>query len=192
MKTWIPAIVIALSLVACQGQPAKVETPTYEQAASNPFRMTNYAATDALLKNYGSVFTNNRGNDSGPAPFVITTLVNVDQLEQSSTLGRAISEQISSRLTQTGHRVIDLKVRNSVYMRKSEGEFLLTREIKETAATYRAQAVVVGTYAVSASFVHITLKLVDPASSMVLSAHDYSLPLDPETKSMLRKTGNNS
>jgi len=182
------AIMAGLLLAGCETTAPKVVVPTYEQAASNPFRKANHAAADALLSEYSepASASNSPANNNG-APFVVATLVNIDQLEQSSTLGRSISEQISSRLTQTGKRVIDLKVRNSVYMRKSEGEFLLSREIKEAALGYRAQAVIVGTYAVSASFVHITLKLVDPATSMILSAHDYSLPLDAEVKSMLRR-----
>lgn len=181
------SLLAVTSLAACS-TTTQVAEPTYEQAASNMFRTTNYSAADGLLRSYvGPAYSSNKDTSPSGAPFVVATLVNVDQLEQSSTLGRAISEQISSRLTQSGHKVIDLKVSNSVYMRKSEGEFLLTREIKEVAANYRAQAVIVGTYAVSASFVHITLKLVDPANSTILSAHDYSLPLDNEVKSMLRR-----
>jgi len=184
----LTVILSAAAISACSTTPQSAAEPTYAQAAANPFRSTNYLATDGLLKSYqGPAYASNKEATAAGAPFVVATLVNVDQLEQSSTLGRAISEQISSRLTQTGHKVIDLKVSNSVYMRKSEGEFLLTREIREVAANYRAQAVIVGTYALSASFVHITLKLVDPSSSTILSAYDYSLPLDGEIKSMLRR-----
>lgn len=182
------AIIGSLFLAGCNSTAPRVSEPTYEQAASNPFRTANYAAADALMRTYaGPSSASNTANSNPDAPFVIATLVNIDQLEQSSTLGRAISEQISSRLTQTGKAVIDLKVRNSVYMRKAEGEFLLSRELKDAAISYRAQAVIVGTYALSASYVHITLKLVDPTSSRVLSAHDYSLPHDGEMKSMLRR-----
>lgn len=188
MRNMFLFAVAALSLAGCASTTTGYLAPTYETAASNPFRSANYAAADSLMKGYGGpVSASNSAESIAGAPFVIATLVNIDQLDQSSTLGRTISEQVSSRLTQTGHGVIDLKVRNSVYMRKSEGEFLLSREIKEAAINHRAQAVIVGTYALSATYAHITLKLVDPSSSRVLSAYDYSLPLDSEVKSMLRK-----
>ncbi|WP_306604316.1 FlgO family outer membrane protein [Azonexus sp.] len=163
--------------------------PTYEQAAQHSFKLTNYAALDALMKGYqgsSAVAGNHIAGGSG-APFLVATLANIDQLEQSSTLGRTISEQIASRMTQTGHSVIELKVRNGVYMKRNEGEFLLTREIREVATSHKAQAVVIGTYAESASFIHVNLKLVDPSTSIIIAAHDYTLPLDRQNRSMLTR-----
>ena len=77
-------------------------------------------------------------------------------------------------------------MRNGIYMKRNEGEFLLTREIREVAAAHNAQGVVVGTYAEGANLLHVTLKLVDPSSSLVLAAHDYTLPLNRQVKSLLR------
>jgi TolB-like protein len=180
----------ALLLVACETTPKpRVESePTYEQAQNHPLRAANYSALDELMKPVrgGAASASNRPGDVGSAPYIVSTLANIDALVQSSTLGRVISEQIASRLAQTGHQVVELKVRNGIYMKRNEGEFLLTREIKEVAAAHKAQGVIVGTYAESAGFVHVTLKLVDPASSLVLSAYDYTLPLDRQVRSMLR------
>ncbi len=163
--------------------------PTYEQAAMHSLKLTNYAALDALMKGYQVSPVAMAGNHvaSTNAPFIVATLANIDQLEQSSTLGRTISEQIASRMTQTGHSVVELKVRNGVYMKRNEGEFLLTREIREVATSHKAQAVVIGTYAESAMFIHVNLKLVDPATSIILAAHDYTLPLDRQNRSMLTR-----
>ena len=38
----------------------------------------------------------------------------------------------------------------------------------------------------AANLLHVTLKLVDPSSSLVLAAHDYTLPLNRQVKSLLR------
>ena len=166
-----------------------VPEPTYEQALNNDFKTVNYKAVDELIKHYQSpASANNIAAGSSGSPFIVATLVNIDQLEQSSTLGRTISEQIASRMTQMGLGVVELKVRNGVYMKRNEGEFLLTREIKEVAATHKAQAVVVGTYAESASFIFVTLKLVNPANSLILAAYDYALPLDKQIRRMLRNS----
>lgn len=186
----VVGVSVALVLAACETAPKpRVESePTYEQAQNHPLRAANYNALDELMRPFRSIpsAASNRPGDAGSAPYIVSTLANIDALVQSSTLGRVISEQIASRLAQTGHQVVELKVRNGIYMKRNEGEFMLTREIKEVAAAHKAQGVIVGTYAESSGFVHVTLKLVDPASSLVLSAYDYTLPLDKHVRSMLR------
>lgn len=179
-----------LLLSACETaqRAAAVPEPTYEQAQNNAFSAVNYNAAVELMKRYqGPASASNTTRGVSGAPFIVATLVNIDQLEQSSTLGRLISEQVASRMTQMGYGVVELKVRNGVYMKRNEGEFLLTREIKEVASTHNAQAVIVGTYAESSSLIHVNLKLVNPATSMILAAYDYALPLDRQNRSMLRK-----
>jgi TolB-like protein len=146
-------------------------------------RFTNYLAIDTLMGRRPSSASN---QPSGGA-LIVATVANVDALEKSSTLGRVISEHVASRLTQNGHDVVELKVRNSIYMKNNEGEFLLTRQIKEVAAAHNAQGVIVGSYAISSRFVQVTLKLIDPESGLVLSAYDYTLPQDKQVKSMLHR-----
>lgn len=183
-------LVSGFFLSACETNPkapALAET-TYEQALNNPFNAVNYNAVGELMKRYqGPASASNTVGSVSGAPFIVTTLVNIDQLEQSSTLGRLISEQVTSRMAQMGFGVVELKVRNGVYMKRNEGEFLLTREIKEVASAHKAQAVIVGTYAESSALIYVSLKLVNPANSMILAAHDYALPMDRQIRSMLRK-----
>ena len=180
----------SLLLAACETAPRAPLTsePTYEQALNNSFNTANYNAVAELIKRYPASSSASATNTSANnAPFVVATLVNIDQLEQSSTLGRLISEQVASRMTQMGYSVLELKIRSGVYMKRNEGELLLTREIKEVASTHNAQAVVVGTYAESATLVHVNLKIVNPATSVILAAYDYALPLDKQIASLIRR-----
>lgn len=191
MRALIIAVAVgAMLLSACETAPkapAVATEPTYEQAMNNTFTAVNYGAVTELMKRYqGPASATNSAAGVG-APFIVATLVNIDQLEQSSTLGRLISEQIASRLSQLGNDVVELKVRNSIFIKRNEGEFLLTREIKEIASAHNAQAVIVGTYAESATLIYVSLKLVNPATSKILAAYDYALPLDRQIRSMLRK-----
>lgn len=183
-------VLAGLGLSGCETlqRNGDLPEPTYEEAGKNSFGQANYRAVAELMQRYGAPASVNNRPEGGAAPFIVATVANIDQLEQSSTLGRLISEQVSSRLSQMGHQVVELKLRNGIYMKRNEGEFLLTREIKEVASAHRAQAVVLGTYAESASYIHVSLKLVNPANSMILSAHDYTLPLDRQVRSMLRKS----
>lgn len=185
---WLVLAGLGLSGCETMQRNGDLPEPTYEEAGKNAFVQANYRAVGELMQRYGLPASVNNRPESAAAPFIVATVANIDQLEQSSTLGRLISEQVSSRLSQMGQQVVELKLRNGIYMKRNEGEFLLTREIKEVATAHRAQAVVLGTYAESASYIHVSLKLVNPANSMILAAHDYVLPLDRQVRSMLRKS----
>lgn len=141
---------------------------------------SNYAASDVLV-------ANSKGFLIDGVPVVVTTVVNIDELEQSSTLGRLIGEQVSARFAQTGIKVVEMKLQKAIYIKKGQGELMLTREIKDLAASHNAQAIVVGTYSRAATAVFVNLKIVQPESNIVIAAHDYSLPLNDNIKELLEQ-----
>ena len=145
---------------------------------ADAFIQANYQAADSLQRQLGM---------SVEKPtLLMATLVNIDALDRSSTLGRLVSEQVSARFTQGGYRMVEMKFQNSVYMARGQGELMLTREVHELASNYSAQAVIVGTYGESKEYVFINLKVVEPESNHILSVHDYSLPIDENVRLMLR------
>ena len=181
-KTFLAALAsaLALGIAGCASDPAATRTDlTYEQAAANPLIPANYAAATSLL-------TRLQGQLADGHPLIVATVVNIDALERSSTLGRLISEQVAARFTLAGHRMIEMKFRNNVYMARDQGELMLTREIRALASSHNAQAVIVGTYAQSSDLVFVNLKVIQPETNVVLAVHDYALPLDNMTRSMLR------
>lgn len=182
------ALAVALLAGGCENAPTRVPEPSWQEAQQDPLREANYRAAEALMRQAGlPASTSNRSaKGSSDAPLIVATLANVNALDQSSTLGRLISEQVSSWLTQSRQQVVELKVRNGIYMKRNEGEFLLTREIREVAAEHKARGVIVGVYAEGSRLLHVTLKLIDPETSLVLSAYDYTLPLNQQVKSLLR------
>ncbi len=118
-------------------------------------------------------------------PILIASFVNIDNLEESSTFGRTISEYIGSRLNQNDYRVIEMKLRKSVFMKKSAGEFLLSRDLKDISTRHNAQAIVVGTYATAKSVVYISARIIRLSDSVILSSYAYKLPLGKNTRKML-------
>lgn len=168
-----------LALAGCSDTPQKKPDPTWEQAGSSPLIHANYKAADFLLAGLPSAVGRTQ-------PLIIATVVNIDNLDQSSTLGRLTSEHLSARFTQAGFRMIELKYRNSVYVKRSQGELMLTREINELAQSHDAQAVIIGTYGQSNDFVFINLKVIQPATNIVLAVHDYALPLDGSIRALLK------
>lgn len=150
----------------------------------NPFIQNNYAAADVLISQL-------KGQVNLTNPIIIATLVNIDDLNNSSTFGRLVSEQVSARFSQHKYSMLELKFRGYVYMKQDQGELLLTREIKDVAQSHNAQAVIVGTYALSRNTIFVNIKVIQPNTNIVLAVHDYTFPLDSSmsemTRSVIRK-----
>lgn len=107
---------------------------------------------------------------------LVTTVVDVDALESSSTLGRMMTEQLASRASQLGYPVIELKVRKDLFIKNNAGELLLSRDVQQLAISHDAQAAVVGTYALDHDIAYVTLKLVNLKNHQIMNAVDYIVP----------------
>lgn len=179
MKVAATALLLsaALGLAGC-AQPG----PGYSQVdtSNNQLISSNYQAAEGLIYQMQDHLP------VGTGPMIVTTLVNIDDLEKSSTLGRVVSEQVAARFTRAGYKMMEIKFGNSLYIRKDQGEMMLTREVSELASNHNAKAVLVGTYGESRNYVFINLKVIQPSSNAVLAVQDYALPVTPSISSMLR------
>ncbi|MCF6186376.1 MAG: hypothetical protein L3J49_02725, partial [Desulfobulbaceae bacterium] len=79
-------------------------------------------------------------------PVLVTTLVNNDNLRDSSSFGRSLQNAVAAEFVRRGYSVNEVKLRGDVSINAGEGEFMLTRELDEREGKQRAQAVGVGTY----------------------------------------------
>lgn len=128
------------------------------------------------------------GRLSKESPVLVATMVQLDDLEKTSTLGRMVMQQVASRLSQYGYRVIESRLRMDMSIRPREGEFMLTREVARLMQTqYAAQAVLVGSYVESPASVFCSLRLIRLDDGAVVAAYEYQLPNGGEVRSMLRK-----
>ena len=126
-----------------------------------------------------------------PDPLIVASFVNVNNLEESSSFGRILSEQIGSRFVQRGHKVIELKLRQeSIFIREGNGEFLLSRDIRELSKTYNAAAVVVGTYAEGVDRLYVSARTLRPADNMIISTYDVGIVMNPVAMSVLLNRDN--
>lgn len=169
-----------LSLPLLLGACASTQDETnYSSVSANAFVAANYRAADTLLAQL-------KGKLAEDKPFIMATIVNIDALEQTSMMGRLVSEQLSTRLAQGGMKMLEMKLRNSVYLKRNQGELMLTREIGEVASAHNAQAVVVGSYAETRDTVFINIKVIQPTTNLVLAGHDYVLAKEGTIRSMLQ------
>ncbi len=159
---------------------------------NHDFRYVNYSSEDFIHKNYEatdslSIQLKERKAENEPtvSPVIVVSVVNMNQLNKTSAFGRLISEQLSARMSQLKYNVVELKLRNDILVKNNQGEFLLTREIKDIADSVNAQAVLVGTYAENTNDVYVNLKIVRPSNNVVLAGYSYAIPKAANIKGML-------
>lgn len=155
--------------------PQKVLTPDVNLIESS------YQAADNLIRNQRLAF-------KPPARLLITTIADIDNLEDSTSFGRLIAEQLATRFAQRGYLVIEAKLQSGLFMIPRTGEFVLSHQLRQLGQQYRARTVVAGTYAVAKDKVYLTLKMLDCKTSEVISSYAYTLPLGSNTLNLLQKS----
>lgn len=157
----------ALSFTACQ---------TFGPEAN--LMELNHFAGDELIKKAGYAIDKNK-------LIIIASFVNIDNLLDSSSLGRITSQQVASQFINNGYHVVEMLLSKDIIIKEQGGEFLLSRELKKIGQEYEAQAVVVGTYAVGSDYIYITTKLIDSINNKTISSHDYKIVKTNDMKTLL-------
>ena len=177
MKTWLKglsALFAILALAACETVGVTQDAVPKADVVGSSHR-----AADVLIAQAGKTLT------PGQA-MIAASFVNIDDLEQSSSLGRIVSQQVASRFAEKGYPVVEMLLRHSVYIKQRGGEFLLSRQVRDISNEHDAQAVIVGTYAVGRRNVYVTARLIRSTDNRILASYDYALPRDPDVSYLLR------
>lgn len=138
---------------------------------------TSYNAVDCLLSTASFSVPNRR--------VLVATVVNLDDVQATSTFGRLVGEFVAARLTHRHYSPVHLTVRSGSVLINPSGEFLLSRDMSELAGDHNAALVLVGTYTPASDRVYVCLKLVEAANSELIAAVDYSVPAGPRTLALL-------
>jgi len=157
--------------------PAYWPVPTKEYDNFGPGRFKTALLAHQIDKFY-------RG--STPGPIGVTTFVNIDDLYASSTFGRMVGEQLMSELAMKGFDVVELRHADALQFLDSAGEFALSRDVRAVRPHRNLAAVVVGTYVVSPDRVYVNARLVEPSTSLILSAGSVEMSKTRELAKMLR------
>lgn len=185
------AAALGLALSGCgPSRPQTVSMPNLPQAMPvNPpggsfLLAANLYAGDALQK-----MLLMRMGDSGG--ILTTSFVNLNDFTQTSAFGRVTAQQVGSRLSQYGYKVLEARLSNTLAMERRDGEFMLTRDARRLLAeSYDANAVLVGCYTNAGSNVFVSARVVRLFDNAVIGAYEYFLPRDTEVNGLL--TGNYS
>ena len=126
------------------------------------------------------------GNAAGP--IAVTTFVDVNNLYDSSTFGRLISEQLMSELAMRGYKVIELRQAEAMQIMHGQGEFLLSRELPALRKFQDVSGLVVGTYVASPERVYLNARLVHPRNSSIISVGSVEMARTKEISNLLRSS----
>lgn len=156
----------SIALVGCSN--SKKDEPIHL-----PLIDESYKAAEKLMRKSAQFYIDQ------DKPILVASLVNIDNVQHSSTLGRLIAEQIKSRVAQLGYKVIEVKLRDSVFVQKRNGELLLSREILDITQIHDAHAVIVGTYGMirEAQKTYVNTQLIRARDNVILSSYDFTLPM---------------
>ncbi|MCA1771528.1 MAG: hypothetical protein LC677_02390 [Halomonas sp.] len=123
------------------------------------------------------------------SPMIAATFVSIDNLNQSSTLGRISSELMASALGRQGMQVREVKMRDSLFIEESVGELILSRQVQRLSAQNDARSILMGTYAQGQDYVYVSARVVRSSDAMVLGSADFRLALNNNTRSLLEDQG---
>lgn len=177
------AVALPLSLSAC----GRYEDP-FTLSSAKTVQTATYKAADLLAGQALGVV----GRDT---PIAVGTLSDINDMETSTALGRMISEQLGARFVQLGYNVSEIKLRNDINVQQvadggvSAGEYVFTRDRAQLAGNTNARAVVSGTYAVAGDNIVVNVRMIDVNNSRVLAAHDYTVPMNADTRRLLQTKG---
>jgi len=170
ISAFVMLTIAALSLAGCQFLGPS------ETKDSDMISISHEAAKNLMTQSK---------NRLEPGQMILTSFANIDDLTKYSKFGRIVAQQVGSGFSSQGHHGIELLLRDTVYIGVKEGEFLLSRALRDLSVEHDAQAAIVGTYAVGVNNVYVTTKVIRASDSVVLASEDFVLPLGPDMKKMV-------
>ncbi|MBR9830043.1 MAG: hypothetical protein GYB41_15640 [Oceanospirillales bacterium] len=175
-KQLLAAGVIATAMLGTAGCSSTQKTSSPMSAEVDLIQEVKTAASQLMA--------GTKGLDAD-APVLVATFANIDDLQQSSTFGRTLSEQFTSALSNQELMVTEVKMRDSLFVKERTGELILSRKLQSLMLAHDAQAVLLGTYAIGGSNIYVNARIVRTNDNIILGSHDFSLPLNRDIKAML-------
>jgi len=115
------------------------------------------------------ITTNLKEYDPEMKSMVFTTIVDLDNLDNTSRFGRYVSERLIHEAHRAGYRVYEIRQAENILFMENKGEFHLTRKGSALLNKYRSDAVVVGTYSHVQDILTIHIRMLDHDTSRIIS-----------------------
>ena len=159
MKYILSIAFVTLFFSGCfKNTPFNNEPKTYKEKVIQEVRSADYnqpyAKTDNIYQNLNGaivsigdqLFTSNIFGEKEPTSIILTSFVNLNELERTSTFGRVLSESMFNELHIRHFKVTDFRGQDAVSV-NANGEFHITRDVDKLKDHISAtEYIVVGTY----------------------------------------------
>lgn len=127
------------------------------------------------------------GGEVAGYPMLAASFVDSGNVENTNDLGRLLSEQIASRLSQLGYSVTEIQLRSDeLSVRPDGGVFALSRDVSVINADAPAYSVLVGTYTIIERQIYVNARVLRASDGVALASSDFSLPYIRQQKSESR------
>lgn len=109
---------------------------------------------------------------------VVTTPGDINDLGQAAPLSRALAEELGSAMTAKGYYVQEIRKTCEVVFNKTQGEFMLSRNVRELATRkFQSTLVMAGTYSATPYGVRFNVEVIDARNNDVLAKTSKVIPM---------------
>ena len=153
------------------------------------FKAQSYLNTDLIEASHDATdeledkFTRKMEKDT---LIVVSTLLNVKNLKETSAFGRIISNQIATSLHESGYQIIGMDLPADVFMMTESGGLELPDKDQAILRKYKAVIMVGGVYAAGKQHVYVSLRAVDRFTKQMVASTDFPVILGPDVKMLLK------
>lgn len=164
----LPVLIVCLFLCGCVQLPPFYETGS--RVKTPPLIPLSYKAADHLHAQLS-------GSGAAGYPMLAASFVDSSNVENSNDLGRLLSEQVASRLSQHGYSVTEVQLRSDELRLQPQGGLLvLSRDLSRINADVSAYSVLVGTYTVIERQIYVNARVLRTGDGVALASSDFTLP----------------
>ncbi|RIZ66407.1 MAG: hypothetical protein D0531_04625 [Methylococcales bacterium] len=175
----ISPLILVITLINLSGCSSAYRSYKTQAYLNTDLVEASYKASNQLQDK----FTRNVPKDT---LILVSTLLNVKNLKESSAFGRIISNQIGTSLHDAGYQIIGMDLPADLFMMKDDGELLLSESDKARLKQYQSVIIVGGVYAPGKQNTYVTLRAVDRFTKQVIASTDFSVALGPDVKVLLK------
>lgn len=137
----------------------------------------------------GQLLVGSKEPVAGELRVAVASFVNLDQMYETSTLGRYLGEQMLHELQRAQVDAVDVRMMPTMQISKGHGEYALSRDMAELNYTHYADAVVAGTYSVADDQIFVNARLLENGTGLLLSSSSIVFEVDGVSAAMLRDAG---
>lgn len=190
MKT-VLGVMMALSIIGLIGGCATHTVTGSNAAIEKNIDLPPVGDVNDKMKNLADQLDMNAGADNLSNTYVVTSFTNLDKIDDTTALGRLISENLIYGLQMHKWRIIELRLSKGVEV-NAAGEFFLSRDINKLRDEYKVSGVVTGTYSVADGNLTINARVIDVNTGLIISSGQTYLPVKLLPKTPIEQVKNST